>query len=260
MAFQPVNFARLARFNSSSSSDLIDIYENEVRRQIAEKNAEPKHQTFAPSSFRCPRYSWFRLRGVKPDVVKAPDLTLQFTADVGTACHENIQRHLSIALGDDWIDVGEYLKTAWGDKGIEYSIEKHGFETRVALNDPPMRFACDGIVRIKGQLYLLEIKTSDFASFDELTNPKSQHIDQIKCYATKLGLDKVLVLYQDRQYGGVKCYEIQITEADKRMINDRFKYVQDCVQSNIAPDRLDWSDRWCSPSMCPYHRKCKEWG
>lgn len=258
MGFRQTNFARLAKFNSAASSDLIDIYEKEVDRQIAARNSEPKHKAFAPSSFRCLRYSWFRLRGVQPDVVQAPDRTLQFTADIGTACHELIQGYLSSALGEDWIDVGDYLNTVWKDK--KYSIEKHGFETRISLDDPPMRFACDGIVRLNGILYLLEIKTSDFSSFDELTDPKQKHVDQIKCYATKLGIDRVLVLYQDRLYGGLKCYELKITEADKQMVEERIDTVLECVETNIAPERLEWSDSWCSPSMCAYHNRCREWG
>ena len=73
MAFRTANFAHLAKFNSAASSDFIDLYESIVDRRITARNAEPKHKTFAPSSFRCPRVSWFRLRGVQPDAVSTPD-------------------------------------------------------------------------------------------------------------------------------------------------------------------------------------------
>lgn len=258
MAWKQANFERLAKFNSSNSSDLIQIYEDSIDKKITAKNAEPKNRTFSPSSFRCPRYSWFKIRGVNPDKIKSPDRGLQFTADVGTSCHEIIQGYLSTALGEDWIDVEQYLKSKWSDK--KYTVDKNGYETRVHLESPPVRFACDGIVRINDKLFLLEIKTSDFSSFNELTDPKPQHRDQIKFYCTLLGLDNALVLYQDRQYGSVKCYEVKITENDKNMILNRIQNVLECVESNIAPDRLDWSDSWCSQNMCAYYSKCHEWG
>ena len=61
------------------------------------------------SYIRCRRISWFRLRGVLPDKDEAPDLTLNFTADIGTACHKIIQSNLSEMYGDNWIDVEDYL-------------------------------------------------------------------------------------------------------------------------------------------------------
>lgn len=258
MAFRSSNIARLVKFNSATSSKFIDQYENFVDGKIAARNAEPKHRTFAPSSFRCPRISWFRLRGVQPDKIPSPDRTLQFTADIGTACHNIIQENLIEMLGEDWIDVDTYLKEI--NFPYKYTVTKHGFETQIEIDEPPVRFACDGIIRINGEYYLLEIKTSDYASFDELMEPKEQHEDQVKFYGTILQLKKVLVLYQDRQYGGLKCYEKEITERDRQFVMDRIAYVQEMVRANIAPDRLPRDDSWCTPSHCPYHAKCREWG
>ena len=261
MAFRTANFAHLVKFNSAASSDFIDFYEGIIDSKIASRNAEPKHKTFAPSSFRCPRVSWFRLRGVQPDVAPNPDRVMEFAAQIGTACHEVIQENLKEALGSDWIEVEDYLRDN-PDIGQKYDwqLEKERLETKITISNPPVRFACDGIIRWKGKIYLLEIKTSEFASFDELTDPKSQHVDQIKCYATLLGIRDVLVLYQDRQYGGLKCYEMTISSEDNKKVLDRFQYVMDMVECNLAPDRLPKDDPWCSSSRCPYYRKCKEWG
>ena len=257
MAFRSVNFAHLAKFNSANSSDFIDMYEKFVDDKIIAENSEPKHKTFAPSSFRCRRVSWFRLRGVQPDPITHPDKVLPFTAQLGTACHQEIQSNLSEALKADWISVKEYLDAH--PPQYTYTIETSGYETLIDIPDPPTRFACDGIVLWKGQYYLLEIKTSEFSSFDELTNPKDQHIDQIKCYATLLGLTHVLVVYQDRQYGGLKCYEMTITDSEKHEIQDTFTYVQDMVEACIAPEKLPAGDPWCTPAHCPYYKTCKEW-
>ena len=258
MAFRQTNLARLTKFNSAASSDFIDMYEKCIDDRIAARNARPKHKTFAPSSFRCPRISWFRLRGVQPDTATVTDRTLEFTAEIGTACHEIIQRNLKEVLKDDWIDVKWYLDSIKPD--YSYTVEQDGYETKIEIDSPPVRFACDGIIRWKGEFYLLEIKTSEYASFDELTDPKPQHEDQIKFYCTLLGISKVLVLYQDRQYGGLKCYEVVVTEQDKQAVRDRIKYVQDMVEANIAPERLPRDDSWCTAAHCPYYKKCKQWG
>lgn len=257
MSFKPVNFARLVKFNSAASSDFLDFYGSLIDKEIVEHDSEPKHRTFAPSAFRCPRVSWFRLRGVQPDIQKKPDRVMEFAAEVGTACHETIQRRLKANLGDDWMSVKQYL--AEHPIQSKYELEEEELETKISIQDPPVRFACDGIIRWNGKIYFLEIKTSEFASFDELTSPKSQHIEQIRCYSALLGIEDVLVLYQDRQYGELKCYEVHVSHDERQAVLDKMKYVQDMVEANLAPEKLPKGDPWCSSSHCIYYNKCKEW-
>ena len=258
MAFRNIDFAHLAKFNSASSSEFIEFYENLVTSKIAECSDRLPSKTFAPSSVRCQRKSWFRLRGVSPDILKQPDLTLEFSAEIGTACHRIIQNNLKSALGEDWIAVKDFL--AANPIPFVYTLTESddGLETKVEIEDPPVRFACDGIIRWKGKLYLLEIKTSEYSSFNDLTDAKPIHLDQIKCYATLLGISDVLVLYQDRQYGNLKCYELYISDADKSKIMADFKHVQYMASANLAPDRLDRSDYMCV--NCEYRKKCGDWG
>ena len=123
----------------------------------------------------------------------------------------------------------------------------------------PIRFACDGIIRFQGKVYLLEIKTSEFSSFQELIEPKPKHMDQIKCYATLLDISNVFVLYVDRTYGGMKCFEITVSEPEKQAVLNKMQHVMDCVEGFIAPDGLPKGDPDCNPNMCPYFDKCKEW-
>ena len=260
MAFRSMEQAHIARFNSAVSSNFLNDYEKFVSDKLVANSARTPHKTFAPSSFRCNRRSWFRIRGVQPDSVKVPDLRLDFTAQVGTACHETIQKNLKEMLGNDWIDVNTYLRSI--DYPYEYTIDHDvsNLETRITIQRPPLTFSCDGLLKRNNEYYLLEIKTAEFSTWDNLTDVKEEHIDQIKCYATLLQLEKALVVYQDRQYGGFKCYEIKISPLDKEDILNRFEYVLDMVDKNLAPDGLPQGDKWCSPSMCPYYKKCQEYG
>lgn len=244
-------------FNSQNSLDFLDMYESALDEAILAGETKTPSRTFAPSQIRCKRVSWFRLRGVASEPETIVDRTTNFTAVVGTACHRNIQTILSKKLGKDWIDVETYLKQLNPD--YEYTCRKTEFETQIEIFKPvPIKFAPDGIIFWKGKYWLLEIKTSDFSSFGELSGPKSTHLDQIKTYATLLHIQNVLVIYQDRLYGGLKCFEVQVTSGDMQAIWDMFAEVQDYVNKNIAPPKPA-DTRYCNSSYCRYCSKCKEW-
>ena len=179
-----------------------------------------------------------------------------FTAMIGTACHQYMQSHIKSMLGDDWVSVEDYLS----EHPIQhnYTLTTSGYETLVEFNDIPIRFACDGIVRYNSKYYLLEIKTSDYQKFSELTTYKDEHHDQIQCYSALLNLPDVLVVYQDRLYGDIKCYELHFNPEELDEVFRRFDYVLKQVHANIAPDRLPTGDKWCS--MCNWRKTCKQWG
>lgn len=259
MTFRPANIAaHTMKFNSAASSDLIELYEEIVDSEIESSRNKPKHKSFAPSQMRCDRISWFRLRGVQPDKVGTPDRTLQFSAEVGIACHEMIQKRLSDCNKIKWLDVDKWLESH--GEAYDWYVKQSGYEQQIEMIKPyPIRFACDGLIEFGGQVYLLEIKTSEFSSFQDLIEPKPKHMDQIKCYATLLDISKVLVLYVDRTYGSLKCFEVDISDGEKQAIRDKMTHVMDLVQANIAPDKLPKGDPDCNSNMCPYFDKCKEW-
>lgn len=261
MAFKGWDPKHLARFNSAISSKFLETYESYVDECIKGEASTVPHRTFAPSAFRCDRRSWFRLRGVEPDVIKTPDAVLNFSAEIGTACHRMIQRNLRDMLKSDWINVMNYVYDfKRSDTYYNCVPTDDELETFVSTENPPVRFACDGIIRLKDKLYLLEIKSSEYGSWNELTDPKPHHIDQVKCYCTLLHLDDVIFMYIDRQYGGIKCFEYHVSKSDKDSILERFQRVQDMVRMNLAPSGLPKGDSWCTPSMCPYYTRCGEYG
>ena len=270
MAFRTANLQALVKFNSDASRKFIQKYEGFVLRKIESEVSEPPHRTFAPSSFRCSRKQWFRLRGTQPDKVERPDVALNFSAEVGTARHKVIQQNLKEMLKDDWIEVEDYFKSTglsfeYADKQSLPSKSKYiltksddRLETLVESTDIPVRFAVDGIIRIDGKIYLLEIKTSDHGAFAELTDPKPIHVDQVKCYCALLNLFNVLMVYEDRQYGDMKCYQVNFSSLDQIDVIEKMKDLQTMAQSNLAPERLPHGDYMCS--NCEYKKKCKEWG
>ena len=265
MAFKNADLSRLVRFNSDASAALITIYEDEVKKEIERGNVNYSYRTFSPSSFRCDRVQWFRLRGEEPEVSPRPDFNLNFTAKLGTSCHEIVQERLIRALGADWVSVPDYLH----DHPIpyEYVLSTDGelrpggdFETRITIANPPIRLSCDGILRLLGGYYLLEIKSSELRSWENLKAPKPQHVDQAKFYGTILGLDRVLFFYIDRQFGQIKVFEVIITEADRKAVFSKIDRIMEAVEANIAPPYLPTRHIECSLNSCPYYKKCLEWG
>lgn len=246
-------------YNSKESEFFRDLYMNNRKKDLIPDEVYIPSKRFSPSSIRCNRLNWFRLRGAVPEVNTNPDVTLDFIADIGTHCHETFQKNLQRYLGDNWIDVEDYL-LQYPPK-FEYTLKKIGMETRVTIVDPPVGFACDGIIKLDdNKLYLLEIKTSESKSMKNLVGAKSEHIDQIICYCTLLGIDDAMIVYIDRQYGGIKCFTKHITDNEKSRILDKFEIVQAAVKSNIAPEGLPPNDKWCNPNYCNYYRLCKQWG
>lgn len=234
---------------------LVDIYEEAQKANIRGSCAEPSSKSFAPSAMRCKRKSWFRLRGTLPDTLIEPDTVMDHTATVGTALHAHIQGLLSKALGEDWIDVETYLTQF--PIPYKYTLVKNGYETLVQIDDPPIKFACDGIIRLKGCYYLLEIKSSEYDSWINLKETKPHHKEQINAYSTMLNIPHVLTLYIDRLYGKVKSFEFSVSAETMSRIKQEMIYVQDMAKANIAPDKLPTGDYMCS--NCEYKLKCKEW-
>ena len=65
----------------------------------------------APSSIRCMRKSWFRLRGRSiPTPPCTVDSTLKFFAQMGDACHNIVQNRLKNIYKDRWLNVEEYVR------------------------------------------------------------------------------------------------------------------------------------------------------
>lgn len=257
MAFRSAGLRELnTTFNSATSAQLLAELTQKIQEDIKQDRSRVPHKTFAPSSFECPRLSWFRLRGIAPDKSAKVDPAVDWTAKMGTAAHEYIQQKLSQMLGGCWVDIGDYFKRA--NLGYKYSLVQEGYETKVELEEPPIRFAVDGLMFYNNEYYLIEIKSSDSASFAKLTGPKKQHIAQVKCYGTILHVKKVLFIYVDRAFGNMKIFEQDITPSDMDAVNTKIAYVQQCVADNLAPDKVPHGSKCCE--YCVYPTKCKQWG
>ena len=266
MAFVSAHLERLCRFNSAESSDFLDLYDAATETAIRNEREKKPGTWISPSSMRCLRKTWFKLRGMDPDVRENVDSTLEWLANIGTAAHEIIQSRLSAYLGDNWISAKRYIEDnldniPWtrDEYGkTNYSVDYKGYETRVCILNPYVKFSVDGLVKFENEVWLLEIKTMETASFRDIVEPREKDQEQIRTYASLLGIHKVFILYVDRTYGDTKCFKYIVPEYVFKEIWDKISYVQNAANFGLAPDRLPKGDIWCSE--CIYKKTCDQWG
>lgn len=263
LSFRTLNFDSVCRFNSSDACSILSIYNDIVDSDIHEGYDHVPTKVFTPSSLRCERRAWFRLRGVTPECVIDTDRSLKFIADMGTSCHRIIQERFIHGLSNngslEWVDVKDYLENVYHPT-CSYRTIRNQYEVKVEFDDPPVRFSVDGLLKLQSDYCLLEIKSCEHSKWSDLSDPRKEDISQFTAYCTLLGLDRGFFLYIDRQYGDIKCYEVKVSDDDKRKMLDMFKRVQESVQSGIAPPPLPKGDKWCTPAYCPYYKRCSEYG
>ena len=129
----------------------------------------------------------------------------------------------------------------------------------ISIKDPKRRVLghADGIVRIKGERYLLEIKTSNSRTFLGLSAPNESHLKQMHLYMASLGLKKAILIYIDKDRSVVKEF---VVEFDKRL------YVTQCqgrisvffkhVKERTPPDKEGMNPQVMPCLYCPYKLVC----
>lgn len=255
MSFHSLEHLRASKFNSSESCKFLEDYDCALNSYILSKSSENPSQSIAPSSIRCLRKSWFRLSGACIDPPHV-DSQLDFFAAIGTACHQYIQSILSVT--NQWVPVDVYFQKF--PPNYSYELQNSDYETRISISSPPIRFACDGILLRNDTYYLLEIKSIDSGAFVDLSNPLSKHIDQVKTYCALFNLKQALIVYIDRSYGKIKCYEVSFSSAELQSAWQIISDIEKYHKLGIAPPGLPKGDSWCTPSMCPYYQKCSAYG
>ena len=137
--------------------------------------------------------------------------------------------------------------------GIEFVMEE------TPINDPKMRLAgkLDAVVRLDGKYYVLEIKSVNRFTFDEIVHqgPREEHILQLNLY-----LYYVQNLFRIPANSGILLYKCKDTSRfwefavsfDEKGVNNFFalmRNIEDYLAKNILPERpykiSDWQCQYC---------------
>lgn len=189
----------------------------------------------------------------------------------GTDRHERIQSYLAAmnfteGFKWEWIDVGEYVKTH-KPKGTKV-VGKSGMETKLFNEILELSFMCDGVIRDKetGQYYIVEIKTETSFKYQTHNGIYSDHEIQATCYSVALGINKVIFIYENRDFCSKKAAYIEVTDDMKqRNVLDRIEFVNNYIAEDKVPPKTVSVDRisiiekkHCK--YCNYKKECKKWG
>lgn len=200
------------------------------------QNARKPSKSYKPSSMTCIRNMYFQVTGTIADEDRS-NACLVGICETGTDRHERIQQAVSDmkALGIDceYIDVAEFIKLR-KLKHLEVKF-KTGFETKLYYKDLNMSFMCDGIIKYKGQYYILEIKTESIYKWQSRTDVAEDHYDQGTAYSVAFGINQVLFLYENRDNCDKKAYVFNVTDEMKLNLVSKIEECDGYVKRLIPP-------------------------
>ena len=232
---------------------------NDLVFTITEEEKKNKHlpsPTFKPSSMKCPRNMYYQVTGAELDADENVSYALIGIGQSGTDRHIRLQAAVEAMKNHnipcEYIDVAEFVKQR-NLTDLEI-VEKKGMETKLYNKKYNMSFMCDGIVKYHGVYYILEIKTEVDSKFRTRSNYDDSHTEQICAYKLNFGLDKVIMLYENRNICELKCYDINISDElmNERVIK-KINYVNKCIGDNLIPRKH--TSKTCQ--YCAYAKRCK---
>jgi len=220
---------------------------------------------YKPSSFVCLRQMYFMRVGEDTDGRRSEYNGIGM-ADTGSRRHEAIQEVLidMEKLGFDWrfIDVEEYVNQQQ-DKGKCLSLKvngKRGAETKLFDSVMCLSFMCDGILqRIStGEYFLFEFKNQVSFKYNNKEHVDDEHKHQVSCYCMALNLDRVFVLYENRDVCSLECPELfEVTKEMKQLSAEKIYECESYVERMIPPPKYPDTKpcRWCD-----YATACRKAG
>jgi hypothetical protein len=160
MSLKNIRKLILSAENKLSVPDMF-VNELEMTIQILDKEGKDKpSQSYKPSSLNCLRQMYYQMVAADMDGSESSPNLIRI-CESGTDAHERIQFIISKmkekGFDCEYLDVADYIKE-YNIPDIEI-IKKQGFETKLFHKKYKLRFLCDGLIRYKGKLYILEIKT-----------------------------------------------------------------------------------------------------
>lgn len=241
------------------------MYTNTVENLEAENKREPS-KTFKPSSMKCLRGMVYGVLGVKRDNNKTPQALCEICAN-GSERHQSIQSIVNqmhkYYPHIEFVDVGKYIK----ENNIPLKVKKESnfaegiFETHLISEKYNVSFLCDGMLKIKGKYYILEIKTSSSGKFMKQKDVQDDHKVQATAYSFLLGVDSVIFFYENRDILSKKGYLYKPSKLEKQELKLKLEEGLNLVENKIIPEKpKECTGRDKMSQYCPYKGRCKSDG
>lgn len=261
----------MARQAIRNISRLIDIAKEELpveeaflgdlKRSIEKEDEQDRRkpsQFYKPSSMNCLRSMFYQRTGKDTDEKTSSYVGIGI-CNAGTDIHLRIQRavlHMK-RMGFDcvYVDVGKYIKKH--EVSDVEVIQQSGFETKLRHDKLALSFMCDGIIKYRGDYYILELKSESSYKWASRTGVDPHHYRQATAYSLSLGLDKVIFVYINRDMLDMKAYMFQPTDEMKQDLVGLIDNCEGYVKRLIAPPKpVDIDRKTCE--YCDYKEACRK--
>lgn len=215
---------------------------------------------YKPSSLQCMRNMYFQATGTDLDSqqdIRADSIGI---CESGTDRHERIQYVISkmscCGVDCEFVDVETFVK----DRNLPIKVvDRRGFETKLLDDERNLTFMCDGLIKYKGNYYILEIKTESQYKWNSRGSVDNKHKYQAWTYSLELGIDSVIFIYENRDLCSKKPFMLHVSDEDRKFIADRLETCSEYVRNKKVPPREESvTERICQ--YCNYRSSCKACG
>lgn len=236
---------------------------SDLKRSIEltnDKQTRKPSKAYKPSSMNCIRNMWFQMVGYEQDATQS-NYALVGICNSGTDIHERTQKYVADMKNNgmdcEYIDVAEYVTS----RNIDYLtiVEKSGMETKLYHQNLQMSFLCDGIIRYKGQYYILELKTESSYKWQSRKGVDPKHYMQGTAYSIAFGIDKVIFVYITRDVLDMKAFMFEPTDDMKEDLVGRITECDEYVTRGLCPPKPDDVPK-SACEYCSYKETCRNMG
>lgn len=215
-------------------------------REFKVMPAEIGSKAISPSGLACQVACAWKLTGA-PVTAQKESFQSRCFADAGTDRHARIQEFLSQT--EYWVDIEDYIK----EKQLPLEVVVHdGYEVLLWSEEYQCRFKCDGMLKIEGQYYVLEIKTERQQANSFRVGPEEKHRLQGLAYTLLLNTDLIMWVYEGRDFLEQKPFVQQVQPNEKAFISD---YLKTIIEYKDSPEKLAKNEKGCA--YCNYKNYCK---
>lgn len=233
------------------------LHTNDQKYYVCLKSSYKPTRSYKPSSMHCLRQMYYMRTGRDIDTEGAKSGDFFGICESGEDRHIRIQRVISsmraYGVDCDFISVADYVREHNLDLEI---ITQKEYETKLHDSKRDITFLCDGIIKYKGEYYIIEIKTESSHKWASRIGVDCSHRYQAYTYSLELGIGMVLFIYENRDVCTKKAYLLNVTDVAHTVLESRLSICESHVQKKTVP-AIEGKPTEKICQYCQYRTSCK---
>ena len=251
------------------SNSGLECFQNFFSEKKLVNEGEVATRFLSPSKLGCEVYEAFKLQGV-PMMGELESFESTGYKESGNSRHQAIQRFLISHPDVEWIDPGKYVEennlpfNVKPSFAVRKLIDRHPeitddeakdilgeYEVNLVHKTQPLSFKLDGLIRYRGEYYIVEIKTIGKKDFKSV--PLDKHQPQGKAYSFLLKIPKICWIYECREDFKIKVVFQLIDSEEHQYIRNRLNRI---ILNKDDVTKLERNTSKCN--YCRYRSRCVE--